>query len=98
MHFLLAFYLQEFGTLTLDNVRICIAELFQALKFLHERKICHRDIKPENVLICNDGHIALTDFGLTVEIENSELLYHRCGTYHYIAPGNVNSFRFFTNC
>ena len=36
-----------------------------ALEYLHSRGVIHRDMKPENILIDADGHIKLTDFGLS---------------------------------
>ncbi|CAI7905247.1 unnamed protein product, partial [Closterium sp. NIES-53] len=41
------------------------AELVQALEYLHSLGVVHRDIKPDNLLIAHDGHIKLTDFGLS---------------------------------
>lgn len=41
-----------------------MAELICALEDLHARGIIHRDIKPANVLLTNDGHVVLADFGL----------------------------------
>lgn len=38
-------------------------EVISALEFLHGKGIVHRDLKPENILICENGHIALADFG-----------------------------------
>ncbi len=35
------------------------------LEHLHSKGIVHRDLKPENMLIGSDGHIKLTDFGLS---------------------------------
>lgn len=42
-----------------------IAEIILGLEFLHERDIVHRDLKPDNLLIDKNGHIKLTDFGLS---------------------------------
>ncbi|KAM3929132.1 serine/threonine-protein kinase greatwall [Leptodactylus fuscus] len=42
-----------------------ICEVALALDYLHRHAIIHRDLKPDNMLISNEGHIKLTDFGLS---------------------------------
>uniref|UniRef100_A0A3Q2XY29 Serine/threonine-protein kinase greatwall n=1 Tax=Hippocampus comes TaxID=109280 RepID=A0A3Q2XY29_HIPCM len=42
-----------------------VSEVALALDYLHHHGIIHRDLKPDNMLISNEGHIKLTDFGLS---------------------------------
>ena len=49
------------------DVQFYLAELASALSHLHTLGIIYRDLKPENVLLAADGHIKLTDFGLSKE-------------------------------
>ena len=53
------------GGMPEDRVRLYTAELVCALGHLHDRGIVYRDLKPENVLLDGQGHVKLTDFGLS---------------------------------
>ncbi|KAM0041335.1 putative protein kinase AGC-MAST family [Helianthus debilis subsp. tardiflorus] len=57
--------LRNLGCLDEDVARIYIAEVVLALEYLHSLCVVHRDLKPDNLLIAHDGHIKLTDFGLS---------------------------------
>eukprot|EP01094_Clydonella_sp_ATCC50884_P001086 TRINITY_DN10813_c1_g1_i3.p1 TRINITY_DN10813_c1_g1~~TRINITY_DN10813_c1_g1_i3.p1 ORF type:complete len:1472 (+),score=493.47 TRINITY_DN10813_c1_g1_i3:86-4501(+) len=57
--------LEHVGYFEEDMARVYIAELIMALQYLHSQGIIHRDVKPDNLLITPNGHIKLTDFGLS---------------------------------
>ncbi|KFB36070.1 AGAP006094-PA-like protein [Anopheles sinensis] len=77
---------------TEDEVKIYIAEIVVAIEQLHKLGILYRDIKLENILIDADGHIVLTDFGLSRELLHvKERAHSFCGTIEYMAPEIVKS-------
>eukprot|EP01134_Creolimax_fragrantissima_P005918 CFRG5918T1 len=57
--------LQNFGVFDEDMAAFYVAEVVLALEYLHNLHIVHRDIKPDNMLIDHNGHLKLTDFGLS---------------------------------
>ncbi|KAH7675348.1 Non-specific serine/threonine protein kinase protein [Dioscorea alata] len=57
--------LRNVGCLDEEVARVYIAELVLGLEYLHSLGIIHRDLKPDNILIARNGHIKLTDFGLS---------------------------------
>ena len=48
-----------------ERARLYAAELLLALEACHILDIVYRDLKPENILIDSEGHIRITDFGLS---------------------------------
>ncbi|KAH8731410.1 kinase-like domain-containing protein [Phaeosphaeriaceae sp. PMI808] len=73
--------------LTEVETRKVFVQLFQAVKYLHERNIVHRDIKPENILLTDKQlRVKLADFGLAKIIGEESFTTTLCGTPSYVAP------------
>ncbi|MBC7812050.1 MAG: protein kinase, partial [Burkholderiales bacterium] len=62
-----------------------LAQMAQALAYLHRRGIIHRDLKPDNVLV-SDGQVKLLDFGLAMGREFITDTENPAGTLAYMAP------------
>ena len=70
-----------------DTRRIYSAEVCLAMEFMHGEGIMFRDIKLDNVLLCLDGHIKITDFGLCKEdMWFGSKTKTFCGTPEFMAP------------
>jgi len=74
----------------LSHIKFYIAEIACALHYLHSKHIIYRDLKLENVLIDRDGHIKLTDFGLSKWILSTTTTTF-CGTTEYLSPEIISS-------
>ncbi len=57
-----------------------------AVEELHYNNIMYRDMKPENVVLTQDGHIKLIDFGLSKEDDGMGITSTFCGSAVYLAP------------
>lgn len=55
--------------LTEEESRFYIAETILAIESVHKMNYIHRDLKPDNILIDDNGHIKLSDFGLSKKAE-----------------------------
>ena len=83
------FYHMHHSTInfTESTVKFYIIELILAIEFLHENNVIYRDLKPENILMNSEGHIKISDFGLSKKLENQkDKAYTLCGTLQYLAP------------
>ena len=76
---LLLFHLQ-------GRAKFYAAEIVLGIAHLHENNIVYRDLKPENLLLDIEGHIRITDFGLSKKDVEGDTAQSLCGTPEYLAP------------
>lgn len=86
----LFFWLKKDRRFSENRCRLYTAELTVALEAIHSHDIIYRDLKPENILLDLEGHLRITDFGLSKDgisgsgAEGGTKTF--CGTPEYLAP------------
>ena len=80
------------GSLTVCEVVDIMLQLTSAISCAHDSYIIHRDIKPQNVMILDDGRVKITDFGIAIASNASELTQTNSvmGSVHYLPPEQAN--------
>jgi serine/threonine protein kinase len=68
--------------------RALILQVFRALEHIHANSIAHRDVKLENILVSENNHVTLIDFGLCSFIEEGKLCREWCGSDNYLVVSN----------
>ncbi|HID62117.1 MAG TPA: hypothetical protein EYP49_05175 [Anaerolineae bacterium] len=88
----LAQVLQEEGALPPKQVAEITQQLTSALDYAHARGFVHRDIKPSNVIVDDQGHVTLTDFGTVKPAEGTRLTapWMSIGTPEYMSPEQIS--------
>ena len=81
----LFFHLHKEKKFNSQKTKFYTIEILLALEDIHKNNMIYRDLKPENILFDKEGHIKLTDFGLS-KILNEKKAYTICGTPEYLAP------------
>lgn len=65
-------YIQENGTVSEHEVKQMLKPIFSSLSKIHEQGIIHRDISADNIMITDDNHVILVDFGSARQINLDE--------------------------
>ena len=70
-----------------ERAKFYTIELILGLEFLHKNNMIYRDLKPENILMDSNGHIKISDFGLSKILDKPNgKAFTLCGTPQYLAP------------
>lgn len=84
-------YLDEHGRIDPVEVVEIGADVAGALDTAHRAGVVHRDVKPANILLCEDGRVVVTDFGIAKVHDGADLTTTgiMLGTVKYLAPEQV---------
>src|SRR3954447_2531770 len=84
--------LEREGPLDAERTWSVLGQAASALSAAHAAGLVHRDIKPANILLCHDGALKITDFGIARAAGSSAVTTAGTllGTPHYISPEQVN--------
>lgn len=76
------------GALTLSECIDIMLQLTDGVEHAHESYIIHRDLKPQNIMIQDNGEIKITDFGIAMALNNTQLTQTNSvmGSVHYLPP------------
>lgn len=84
--------LKKRGKLTAAEVVDIMLQITSAMSVAHDSLIVHRDLKPQNILIKEDGEIKITDFGIAMALNATQLTQTNSamGSVHYFPPEQAN--------
>lgn len=68
-----------------NRAKFYAAQVYLALKYLHDLGYVYRDLKPENILFETDGYIKISDYGLAKNLKPNEKTFSLAGTPDYVS-------------
>jgi serine/threonine-protein kinase prkC len=76
------------GALTLSEAIDIMLQITDGISQAHDSYIIHRDLKPQNIMIKEDGTIKITDFGIAMALNSTQLTQTNSvmGSVHYLPP------------
>lgn len=90
-------YLRDNGPFNIKDAVAILKQLLNAIGHAHEVGVIHRDIKPSNILLCDNGKIKVTDFGLAKVVQQksgaSTVTQARAGTLYYMSPEQIKALK-----
>mgnify|MGYP004517904821 CR=1 FL=1 len=80
--------LKKRGSLTVREVIDIMLQITDGMSAAHDSYIIHRDIKPQNIMILENGLIKITDFGIAMALNATQLTQTNSvmGSVHYLPP------------
>ncbi len=80
--------LKKRGKLTTSEVVDIMLQITDGMSVAHDSYIIHRDIKPQNIMILENGLVKITDFGIAMAMNATQLTQTNSvmGSVHYIPP------------
>lgn len=80
--------LKRRGSLTMSEAIDIMLQLTDGMAHAHDSYIIHRDLKPQNIMIEDDGQIKITDFGIAMALNSTQLTQTNSvmGSVHYLPP------------
>lgn len=84
--------LKRRGNLTLSESIDIMLQLTDGMAHAHDSYIIHRDLKPQNIMIQDDGQVKITDFGIAMALNSTQLTQTNSvmGSVHYLPPEQAN--------
>ena len=84
--------LKKRGSLTITEVVDIMMQITDGMAHAHDAYIIHRDIKPQNIIILENGIIKITDFGIAMALNSTQLTQTNSvmGSVHYLPPEQAN--------